>query len=134
MSHPPRTVASVADPDRLKLYRYLAAQEADDYVAIMGHFKDALLAEWSPRDLPDHIDLPVDLIAARCKYLADNGNLLLSPAKSGSRRSPNTRASPSATPCPPSAPVSTGRSKRSSPSPAVPARCPGNYWRQWRRG
>jgi uncharacterized protein (TIGR02677 family) len=69
----------VADPDRLRLYRYLAAQEADDYVAIMGRFTDALLAEWSPRELADHIDLPVDTIAARCKYLAEAGNLLLSP-------------------------------------------------------
>ncbi len=69
----------MADPDRLKLYRYLAAQEADDYVAIMARFTDALLAEWSPQDLTDQVDLPVDTIAARCKYLADNGNLLLSP-------------------------------------------------------
>jgi uncharacterized protein (TIGR02677 family) len=69
----------VADPYRLKLYRYLSAQEADDYLAIMGRFTDALLAEWSPQDLADHVDLPVDTIAARCKYLADNGNLLLSP-------------------------------------------------------
>ncbi len=69
----------MADPERLKLYRYLAAQEADDYVAIMGRFTDALLAEWSPQDLADHVELPVDMIASRCKYLADNGNLLLSP-------------------------------------------------------
>jgi len=70
---------AVADPERLKLYRYLAAQEADDYLAIMGRFTDALLAEWSPQDLADHLDLPADTIAARCKYLADSGNLLLSP-------------------------------------------------------
>jgi len=69
----------VADPERLKLYRYMAAQEADDYLAIMGRFTDALLAEWSPQDLAGHLDLPVETIAARCKYLTDNGNLLLSP-------------------------------------------------------
>lgn len=40
----------MADPERLKLYRYLTAQEADDYLAIMGRFTDALLAEWSPQD------------------------------------------------------------------------------------
>jgi uncharacterized protein (TIGR02677 family) len=69
----------MADPDRLKLYRYLAAQEADDYLAVMGCFTDALLAEWSPQDLAGQIDLSVNVIAARCRYLADNGNLLLSP-------------------------------------------------------
>ena len=70
---------SMADPERRRLYRYLAAQESDDYIAIMGRFTDALLAEWSPQDLAEHVDLPVDTIAARCKYLADNGNLVLSP-------------------------------------------------------
>lgn len=70
----------MADAERLKLYRYLAAQEADDYLAIMGRFTRTVLAEWSPQDLADQgAALPVELIAARCRYLADNGNLLLSP-------------------------------------------------------
>ena len=34
MSQLPPAVALAADPDRLKLYRYLAAHEADDYIAI----------------------------------------------------------------------------------------------------
>jgi hypothetical protein len=41
----------MADPVRLRLYRYLSASEADDYVSIMGLFSDALLADWSARDL-----------------------------------------------------------------------------------
>lgn len=70
----------MADPDRLKLYRYLAAPEADDYLCIMGLFTDALLVEWSAQDLVDQgVDLPVDIVAARCRYLAENGNLLVSP-------------------------------------------------------
>jgi uncharacterized protein (TIGR02677 family) len=70
----------VADPERLKLYGYLAAPEADDYLAIMGAFTHALLAEWSPQDVADQgVALPVETIAARCRYLADHGNLLLSP-------------------------------------------------------
>jgi len=70
----------VANPERLRLYRYVNAQEADDYLAIMSRFTDALLVEWSAADLADQgIVLPVDVIADRCKYLADNGNLLVSP-------------------------------------------------------
>jgi uncharacterized protein (TIGR02677 family) len=70
----------MADPARLRLYRYLSASEADDYVAIMGLFSDALLAEWSAQDLADQgIDLPIEVIQARCKYLVAVGNLLLSP-------------------------------------------------------
>jgi uncharacterized protein (TIGR02677 family) len=69
----------VADPDRLKLYGYLSAPEADDYLAVMGLFTHALLAEWSPQDLTGDLDLPVEVIAARCKYLEQHGNLLLSP-------------------------------------------------------
>jgi len=70
----------VADPDRLKLYGYLSAPEAGDYLAIMAAFTHALLAEWSPQDIAEQgVALPVETIAARCKYLADHGNLLLSP-------------------------------------------------------
>ncbi len=68
------------DPDRLRLYRYVTAQEADDYLLIMSRFTDALLAEWSAQDLAAQgVNLPVDVLAARCRYLVDNGNLLLSP-------------------------------------------------------
>ncbi len=94
----------MADPARLRLYRYLSASEADDYVAIMGLFSDALLAEWSAQDLADQgIDLPIEVIQARCKYfLAAAGNLLLSPREvRESPRSPSTRASRPATPSPP---------------------------------
>jgi Protein of unknown function (DUF2397) len=71
---------SVADPERLRLYRYVTAPEADDYLAIMTLFTSALSVEWSPQDLVDHgVNLPVDTVAARCKKLADDGNLLPSP-------------------------------------------------------
>jgi uncharacterized protein (TIGR02677 family) len=70
----------VADPERLRLYRYVTAPEADDYLAIMGAFTSVLLVEWSAQDLVSHgVDLPVELIAVRCRKLAEDGNLLLSP-------------------------------------------------------
>ena len=70
----------MADPERLRLYRYLTGAEADDYIAIMGKFTEALLAEWSALDLVNEgVDLSPEVAAARCKYLADMGNLLLSP-------------------------------------------------------
>lgn len=70
----------MAEAERLRLYRYVTAPEADDYLAIMGVFTKALLVEWGAQDVSDHgVDLPVDVIATRCTYLVDNGNLLLSP-------------------------------------------------------
>ena len=41
----------MVDPDRLKLYRYVTAPEAADYLAIMDRFTDALFAEWSAQDV-----------------------------------------------------------------------------------
>ncbi len=76
----PLYAGKVADPERLKLYRYVTAPEADDYIAVMRVFTSALLVEWSPQDLVDHgLDLPTDIVATRCKKLHDAGNLLLSP-------------------------------------------------------
>ncbi len=70
----------MADAERLDLYRYVTAPEADDYLAIMSAFTQALLVEWSAQDLAEHgVDLPVEVIAARCRYLAEHGNLLVSP-------------------------------------------------------
>ena len=70
----------MADPARLRLYRYVTAPEADDYLTIMGVFASTLLVEWSPQDLVDHgVDLPVEIVAARCRKLEEDGNLLLSP-------------------------------------------------------
>jgi uncharacterized protein (TIGR02677 family) len=46
----------------------------------MGRFTAGLLAEWSPEDLAEQgLDLPVETIAARCRFLADKGNLIVSP-------------------------------------------------------
>ncbi len=68
------------DPERLRLYRYLGAQEAADYIAIMSLFTEAILAEWSASDVAARgLDLTVETIAARCAYLAEMGNLIISP-------------------------------------------------------
>jgi hypothetical protein len=68
------------DPDRLALYRYLTGEAAHDYVAIMRQFVGALLAEWSAHDLVDRgLDLPVEVVEDRLRYLAYNGNLVRSP-------------------------------------------------------
>jgi uncharacterized protein (TIGR02677 family) len=70
----------VADSDRLELYRYVTAPEARDYLAIMGRFTAGLLAEWSAEDLAaEGVDLPVETIAGRCRFLAEKGNLIVSP-------------------------------------------------------
>lgn len=70
----------MADPERLRLYAYVTAPEADDYLAIMSAFTQALLVEWSAQDVVDHgVDLPAEVVAARCRSLAEHGNLLLSP-------------------------------------------------------
>src|ERR1700677_5361259 len=46
----------------------------------MDRFTDALFAGWAAQDvIGQGVDLPVDTVMARCRYLADNGNLLLSP-------------------------------------------------------
>jgi uncharacterized protein (TIGR02677 family) len=46
----------------------------------MSRFTAALLAEWSPQDLVEQgLDLPEETIAARCRFLADKGNLVVSP-------------------------------------------------------
>ncbi|MGH9305127.1 MAG: DUF2397 domain-containing protein, partial [Acidimicrobiales bacterium] len=58
----------------------MTAPEVGDYVAIMGRFTAGLLAEWSPEDLAGQgLELPVETIAARCRFLADKGNLIVSP-------------------------------------------------------
>ena len=46
----------------------------------MGRFTAGLLAEWSPEDLAEQgLELPVETTAARCRFLADKGNLIVSP-------------------------------------------------------
>jgi uncharacterized protein (TIGR02677 family) len=46
----------------------------------MGRFTAILLAEWSPEELvAQGLDLPVETLAARCRFLADKGNLVVSP-------------------------------------------------------
>ncbi len=70
----------VADAERLRLYAYATAPEAASYVAIMRLFAGALLAEWSAHDLVERgVDLPVDVVEARLRFLEQNGNLLASP-------------------------------------------------------
>jgi uncharacterized protein (TIGR02677 family) len=68
------------DSERLRLYAYATAPEATSYVALMRLFAEALLAEWSAHDLVERgLDLPVEVIEQRLRYLADNGNLVASP-------------------------------------------------------
>jgi len=71
---------AVLEAERLRLYAYATAPEASSYVSIMRLFVEALLAEWSAHDLAGRgLDLPVDLIEQRLRYLEQNGNLLASP-------------------------------------------------------
>jgi uncharacterized protein (TIGR02677 family) len=66
--------------ERLRLYAYASAPEATSYVVIMRLFVGALLAEWSAHDLAERgVDLPVEVIDQRLRYLEEHGNLLASP-------------------------------------------------------
>jgi uncharacterized protein (TIGR02677 family) len=68
------------EAERLRLYAYATAPEASSYVAIMRLFAAALVAEWSAHDLVGRgLDLPVEVIDQRLRYLELNGNLLASP-------------------------------------------------------
>jgi len=68
------------EAERLRLYAYATAPEATSYVALMRLFVGALLAEWSAHDLVERdVDLPLDVIEGRLRYLEHNGNLLASP-------------------------------------------------------
>ena len=72
--------SSIAEAERLRLYAYATAPEAASYVAIMRLFVGALLAEWSAHDLVERgVDLPVEVLEQRLRYLEQNGNLLASP-------------------------------------------------------
>jgi uncharacterized protein (TIGR02677 family) len=71
---------SFAESERLRLYAYATAPEAGSYIEIMRLFVGALLAEWSAHDLLERgVDLPVEVIEQRLRYLEQNGNLLASP-------------------------------------------------------
>lgn len=66
--------------ERLRLYSYASAPEAASYVAIMRLFVGALVAEWSAHDLVERgVNLPLDVVEQRLRYLEQNGNLLASP-------------------------------------------------------
>ena len=69
------------DPtERLRLYAYATAPGSADYVAIMRLFTRSLLVEWSARDVAERgIELPLEAIEQRLRYLQENGNLLASP-------------------------------------------------------
>ena len=72
--------AAPTDAARLRLYAYPTARESGDYVAIMRLFAGSLLAEWSAHDVAERgIDLPLDVLEQRLRYLESNGNLLTSP-------------------------------------------------------
>jgi len=69
-----------AEVDRLRLYAYATVPEAGGYLAIMRLFVGALLAEWSAHDLAERgLDLPVEVIDQRLRFLEQHGNLLASP-------------------------------------------------------
>jgi uncharacterized protein (TIGR02677 family) len=75
-----RMGSGTSEAERLRLYAYATAPEASSYIAIMRLFVGALVAEWSAHDLVGRgVDLPVEVIDQRLRYLEQNGNLLASP-------------------------------------------------------
>ena len=75
--------ALVADTGRLDLYRYVIADNAADYLAIMGLFTSTMLADISAAEVVAHladvgVALSVDDVEARCLQLEQWGNLVRS--------------------------------------------------------
>ena len=111
---------SPAELDRLRLYAYATAGQSAEYVAIMRLFAGALLAEWSAHDVVEHgVDLPVDVIEQRLRYLEANGNLLASPQEVRVTSIAEYQRQPARYAATSSACASTARSRRSSPPPAA---------------
>lgn len=79
---------STTQPDdgvaaRLDLYRYVTAENADDYLAIMRLFTSTLLADLSAAEVVAHLPdrdpaLGLDDAEARCRQLEQWGNLVRS--------------------------------------------------------
>jgi len=74
---------SAADAGRLGLYRYVAAENAADYLAIMRLFTSTMLTDLSAAEVvallaEDGITLSVDDAEARCRQLEQWGNLVRS--------------------------------------------------------
>lgn len=70
------------------LFRYLVAEEADDYVAVMDCFSDLLLAELSAADIASTLaangtPLHADVVETRCRKLVHWGNLATSGRDAG---------------------------------------------------
>ena len=69
------------DGSRRDLFRYLAAEESADYLAIMDMFSATLLTDLSAEEvaaqLAEHgVSLSRDMAETRCRQLADWGNLM----------------------------------------------------------
>jgi uncharacterized protein (TIGR02677 family) len=75
--------APMVDSTRLDLYRYVTAEHADDYIAIMGLFTATMLADLSAAEVAEHLTghvdtLSLDDVEARCRQLEQWGNLVRS--------------------------------------------------------
>lgn len=73
----------VTDKIRLDLYRYVTAEHADDYIAIMRLFTSTMLADLSSAEVAErlagHVDkLSLDDVETRCRQLEQWGNLVRS--------------------------------------------------------
>jgi uncharacterized protein (TIGR02677 family) len=72
---------TAASAEHLDLFRYLAADERLDYIAIMTRFTSSLLADMSAATATEQLavvgtQLDTDIVEARCKQLVRWGNLV----------------------------------------------------------
>ncbi|GGL40787.1 DUF2397 domain-containing protein [Nocardia jinanensis] len=72
---------STREPAHLDLFRYLTADERDEYIAIMSHFTSSLLADMSAATAAELLTaagtpLAADTTETRCKQLVRWGNLV----------------------------------------------------------
>lgn len=63
---------------RHDLFRYVTAELAGDYLAIVDEFAGTLLAELSPAEVAASVGLPVETVEDRCAQLVRWGNLVTS--------------------------------------------------------
>lgn len=64
--------------DRRDLFRYLTADLAEEYLAIVDEFAGTLLAELSPAEVAASLAMDVESVEVRCSHLVRWGNLVTS--------------------------------------------------------
>ena len=113
------TTQAEADPapERRDLYRYVTADNAEEYIAIMRLFSSTLLADLSAGEAQSALErfgaqISVDDPESRCRQLEQWGNLVRSVRDAAPPPWPNGSAHAPGIRCPSSAVASPAKSTR----------------------